>query len=68
MSKTKKKQIFLLITILLLLLISLSYITFTKDNIIHKNLRKLNIDTTYIMIVAHTDDEILLGGAHLINE
>ena len=68
MSKTKKMKAILLITSLLLLLTFLIYITFVRDNHLKNILKKQNINTRKIMIVAHPDDEMLWGGSHLIKD
>ena len=68
MSKTTKIKVILLITSLLLLLAFLIYITFIREDHLKSKLKKQNINTRKIMIVAHPDDEMLWGGAHLISD
>ena len=68
MKKNNKNLIILLFTLLIVIVV-LYFFLDNKDTKIHNKLKKLNIDdVNNVMIVAHSDDEALWGGAHLVEE
>lgn len=65
---TKYYGYFILLVVCILVIV-LGFINYNKTHSVNKDFSSLDLDgINKVMIVAHPDDELLWGGAHLIND